>query len=281
MSTADIQSVIQCGVSLDDCTYTFKLYSDYFDKEVELFYALNDPSKTVLYRTLEIASRIDMPTNRLSIFIKRHQRKLGLLFKSTGFVFKPPHTQGLKVGSYFISIEAVRRIEEYFTKSKPSFKKQVSNSNESKSESSSISSADRLPSSSISSTCESSLNTSEGEQLISKHYDQPQVTFCNSMPDQQTGVLYVETQGYAQPQHSYAQPQSSSWDYSQPQAYSVPLQVQYYQSPPMQNDGYAMNYCGYYEPAPQYCYPQSQYDPQTVKQQFQTNAGYYAVPYGY
>ncbi len=110
-------SVVTCGIQEDGKNErTLSQYCEYFGKSVPVFTAVKDPLQQTLYKSAEIANKLGCQRNRLSMYLIRHKYGKSSIYQASGF-----QTNGrlhsscryLKIGSYFLSMEACREFENY------------------------------------------------------------------------------------------------------------------------------------------------------------------------
>jgi hypothetical protein len=104
------QSEIICGlevsgqsrVSVENCTF--------FQKEVQFFFAVADPLQRKLYRSSDLAVLVNMDRAQIGMQLKRRRDHLDGIFQATSFLHKPPHTQGLRAGGYFLTMDCCKNL---------------------------------------------------------------------------------------------------------------------------------------------------------------------------
>lgn len=107
-------SDIECGIALEDGSKIYKMWSDFFEKEVEVFIALSDDTRTISFRASDVAKKLGIPSNRVAMFLNRHKSKISGIYQSGSIFDKPAHTYGLKSGSYFVTLQAAQEVEKHF-----------------------------------------------------------------------------------------------------------------------------------------------------------------------
>jgi hypothetical protein len=115
-STSGInKSAIECG-NIDSRTgnRVFTIDSDYFEKNVEIYVAANDPQRRVLYRASALAEKFGCATNKVGMYLSRRRNSEEGLYQASGFLYKPPGRSGLKSGGYFLSMEVCQGFEEHY-----------------------------------------------------------------------------------------------------------------------------------------------------------------------
>jgi len=113
---ADQQSVIVCGVVQADGS---RLYIEkehpYFNTNVDVYTAEDDPQQRTLYRASALAHKFQVATNQVGMYLvrRRHVEYVQGLFQASSFLCKPRGSSGLKAGGYFVSMELCKEFEEY------------------------------------------------------------------------------------------------------------------------------------------------------------------------
>lgn len=106
------QSIIECGIVIHG-QRVLKQYCDFFGSTVEVFTAVSDPMRRVLYRPNLIAKKMGCSTSRIGMHLNRYKNKEQLgVYQSTGFTHKPQSDAvRLRTGAYFISMDACKDLE--------------------------------------------------------------------------------------------------------------------------------------------------------------------------
>jgi hypothetical protein len=111
----DYRSVIECGcVDLKKGHRVMSMFSDYFGKEMEIYTADNDPQVRVLFRASTLAEKFDCATNKVGMYLQRRRQADAGIFQAISFRGKPSGKTGLKVGAYFLSLQACTDFETHF-----------------------------------------------------------------------------------------------------------------------------------------------------------------------
>ena len=107
----------QCGI-IDPVTSTRQLshHSSYFNKTVEVYTAVSDPSRRTLYRASALAEKFACATNKVGMYLARRRHCESGLWQSVGFRHKPSGRTGLKAGGYFLSQEICESFQFHFQK---------------------------------------------------------------------------------------------------------------------------------------------------------------------
>lgn len=104
------QSMISCGVVVNG-RRVYKIYSEFFGSEVEVFTAVSDGLGRPLVRPSILANKLNWSASRLGMILSRSKNTDDGIYQSIGFIDKPESTCRLKNGTYFISLETCRAIE--------------------------------------------------------------------------------------------------------------------------------------------------------------------------
>ena len=119
LADSQYNSIIECGILLSSFPPTpphraFKQWCAFFNKQVEVYTAVNDPTGQILYRASALADKFDYATNKVGMYLSRRRLSGGGIYQATGFRCKPPGRTGLKCGGYFLTIEACKEFENHF-----------------------------------------------------------------------------------------------------------------------------------------------------------------------
>ena len=124
LAESKYNSIIECGILPAAANHshsastasqrTFKLYSPFFGKQVEVYTALSDVTQQTLYRASSLAEKFDYATNKVGMYLSRRRLHSGGIYQATGFRSKPAGRTGLKCGGYFLTIEACKEFENHF-----------------------------------------------------------------------------------------------------------------------------------------------------------------------
>jgi hypothetical protein len=113
-TTGQYQTVIDCGYVDDNGERQLSVYSPYFGKQIEVYSAVNDPTKSNLYRVSALAEKIGCATNKVGMYLARRRQVSAGIYQATQFRSKPPGRTGLKSGGYFLTQEACQEFEHHF-----------------------------------------------------------------------------------------------------------------------------------------------------------------------
>ena len=125
LAESKYNSIIECGILPNADTSSasppshstqriFKLYAPFFNKQVEVYTALSDPTQQTLFRASSLAEKFDYATNKVGMYLSRRRLHSGGIYQATGFRSKPAGRTGLKCGGYFLTIEACKEFENHF-----------------------------------------------------------------------------------------------------------------------------------------------------------------------
>lgn len=92
----------------------YTLWSDFFQNEVEVFQAFNDPQGQILYKAKKLAKKFNCASNLISMYLHRRKaQNTGGIFQSLSYVFKRKSSRGLKIGGYYITLEVCKALSEH------------------------------------------------------------------------------------------------------------------------------------------------------------------------
>ena len=111
--------VIECGRVDQSGQRILSEFSTFFDKFVEVYTAVGDPTQQPLYRASALADKFQYATNKVGMYLSRRRLQTPLsgnlgIYQATGFKGKPPGRTGLKCGGYFLSLRACHEFESHF-----------------------------------------------------------------------------------------------------------------------------------------------------------------------
>jgi hypothetical protein len=110
------KSEIECGVISESGELLYSIHSDYFGREVDVFTAVEDPQKRVLFRASALAAKLGCKTNKVGMYLARRRDFQDDIYQATIFRRKPIGATGLKSGGYFITLDGCKKYEEHFEK---------------------------------------------------------------------------------------------------------------------------------------------------------------------
>jgi hypothetical protein len=109
-------SVIECGALDASGNRLFSSFSQFFEKDIEIFTAVEDPQRRVLYRASNLADKFKVATNMVGMYLSRRRDRSDGIYQATAFENKPHGRTGLKAGSYFLTLDACKSFDEHFTR---------------------------------------------------------------------------------------------------------------------------------------------------------------------
>jgi hypothetical protein len=110
------KSEIECGIINANGELIYSMYSDYFGKEVDVFTAVEDTQKRILYRASALAAKLGCKTNKVGMYLARRREFQDDIYQATLFKRKPIGATGLKSGGYFITLDGCKNYQEDFEK---------------------------------------------------------------------------------------------------------------------------------------------------------------------
>jgi hypothetical protein len=110
-SKEEYQSIIECGHLDKTNVRRMTAFSPFFNKQVEIYTAANDPERRVLYRASALKDKFGAPTNTIGMWMARRRHDTDGVFQATSFEHKPAGSgrTGLQAGGYFVSLAACQK----------------------------------------------------------------------------------------------------------------------------------------------------------------------------
>jgi hypothetical protein len=106
------QSVIECGHVNRSNKRTHRLQSEFFGKEVDIYMAVNDPKRRILYRSSLLSELFMCATNQVGMYMARRRSVEDGIYQATTIRWKPAGRLGLKAGArrngYFLTLEVCK-----------------------------------------------------------------------------------------------------------------------------------------------------------------------------
>ena len=111
----DFRAVIRCGTyNPKTGTWQNNLMMDYFGKEMDVYTADGDSKRRPLVRASTLADKFNCATNKIGMYLARRRTVMDGIYQATEFTHKPAGKTGLKVGGYFVTVEACRDFESHY-----------------------------------------------------------------------------------------------------------------------------------------------------------------------
>jgi hypothetical protein len=108
-------SIIECGCYDSIKGHrVFSMFSAFFHRVVDVYTADHDPNNRILFRATMLAEKFDCATNKVGMYLVRRRCVEAGIFQATQFRGKPQGKSGLKVGAYFLSLQACQDFENHF-----------------------------------------------------------------------------------------------------------------------------------------------------------------------
>jgi len=115
--TFPFRSVIRCGVpdGLGRGGRTHLMRLPYFgmDRDMDVYTAEIDRSHTLLVRASTLADKFRCATNKIGMYLARRRTVFPGIYQATEFLCKPVGRTGLKVGGYFLTLDACADFERH------------------------------------------------------------------------------------------------------------------------------------------------------------------------
>jgi hypothetical protein len=106
------QTVIECGHVNKRSKRTHRLTSEFFGKEVDIYMAVNDPKRRILYRSSLLSELFLCATNQVGMYMARRRTIEDGIYQATTIRWKPAGRLGLKAGArrngYFLTLEVCK-----------------------------------------------------------------------------------------------------------------------------------------------------------------------------
>jgi hypothetical protein len=106
------QTVIECGHVNKLSKRTHRLTSEFFGKEVDIYMAVNDPKRRILYRSSLLSELFMCATNQVGMYMARRRTIEDGIYQATTIRWKPAGRLGLKAGArrngYFLTLEVCK-----------------------------------------------------------------------------------------------------------------------------------------------------------------------------
>jgi hypothetical protein len=106
------QTVIECGHVNKLSKRTHRLTSEFFGKEVDIYMAVNDPKRRILYRSSLLSELFTCATNQVGMYMARRRTIEDGIYQATSIRWKPAGRLGLKAGArrngYFLTLEVCK-----------------------------------------------------------------------------------------------------------------------------------------------------------------------------
>ena len=92
----------------------------FFQRDVPVYRALNDPTKQILYRGTTLAKHCRISTNRVSMFLARRKHDTPGIYQSIWYSRRENMLQRYpKIGSYFVTLEVCKAFHGMVTFKRP------------------------------------------------------------------------------------------------------------------------------------------------------------------
>jgi hypothetical protein len=106
------QTIIECGHVNKLSKRTHRLTSEFFGKEVDIYMAVNDPKRRILYRSSLLSELFMCATNQVGMYMARRRTIEDGIYQATTIRWKPAGRLGLKAGArrngYFLTLEVCK-----------------------------------------------------------------------------------------------------------------------------------------------------------------------------
>jgi hypothetical protein len=161
---------IDCGeLDAETGRRVFRKYVEFFDREVEVYtVADSEAPHELLFRPIDLAKVLQCHESKVGMTLKRKGDQIAGLYRASGYRHKPGSVLGLKMKSYFLSLQACIQIKEMFEKNKrKSPKRQIKQPIAAPMEAMSSSS---LSSFSLTSSSQLSSSSSADQVLVYQHH---------------------------------------------------------------------------------------------------------------
>lgn len=122
------QSIIDVGYVLPSGERIYYIQCEWFNNDsIEIFTALDDPERKILFRASVLADKYSCATNKVGMYLQRRRHVTGGLYQSTGFTNKIQGRTGLKSGGYFLSMDVCESFANHWMKQAARHEKNESN----------------------------------------------------------------------------------------------------------------------------------------------------------
>lgn len=108
------RSVIRCGVVDRHGNTQSNMHQAYFGREMDVYTAEVDPKRRPLVRASTLADKFSCATNKIGMYLARRRTVFDGIYQATEFANKPAGKTGLKIGGYFLTLDACADFERHY-----------------------------------------------------------------------------------------------------------------------------------------------------------------------
>jgi len=112
--THPFRTVIRCGIPDGHGGLIQNQVVPYFNRDLDVYTAEIDRKNQLLVRASTLADKFHCATNKIGMYLARRRTVFPGIFQATEFSQKPLGRTGLKIGGYFLTIDACLDFEAHF-----------------------------------------------------------------------------------------------------------------------------------------------------------------------